>query len=238
VINRFVLRGAPRGGPTRGGRAKRWLAAAALAVALPALAFGLYAGRSEWLPAVHAGVERVLHREPTDPRSLIFHARLDMEGQRYEQAAAGYGKALSGRSKAAKDPGVWVEYAEARGMAQGRILAGEPARLVERALQIDGNYPQALDLAGSAAWEAQEFGKAAAYWTRLLAQIPPETSRHEQLSLAIQRAQQRAKLSLPPAAASQLTTANAGLVAVGERPLSAGFAAALQRTGSAPVARR
>jgi cytochrome c-type biogenesis protein CcmH len=94
-----------------------------------------------------------------------------------------------------------VEYAEARGMAQGRVLAGEPARLVEKALELDGSYPQALDLAGSAAWETQDFGKAAAYWTRLLAQLPAETARYEQLSLAIQRAQQRARVSLPRVAA-------------------------------------
>jgi cytochrome c-type biogenesis protein CcmH len=173
----------------------------ALVVALPALAFGLLGGWSEWVPAIHAGIERLLHRQPTDPRSLIFHARLDMEAQRYERAAAAYAKAVAGRSKAANDPGVWVEYAEARGMAQGGVLAGEPARLVAKALELDGSYPQALDLAGSAAWESQDFGMAAAYWTRLLAQLPAETARYEQLSLAIQRAQQRARLSLPRVAA-------------------------------------
>jgi cytochrome c-type biogenesis protein CcmH len=173
----------------------------ALVVALPALAFGLLGGWSEWVPAIHAGIERLFHRQPTDPRSLIFQARLDMEAQRYERAAAAYAKAVAGRSKAANDPGVWVEYAEARGMAQGRVLAGEPARLVEKALELDGSYPQALDLAGSAAWETQDFGKAAAYWTRLLAQLPAETARYEQLSLAIQRAQQRARVSLPRVAA-------------------------------------
>jgi cytochrome c-type biogenesis protein CcmH/NrfG len=194
--------GTGSGAPIRDGRARRWIAAAALAVAVPALAFGLSGGWGKWSPAIHAGIEQVLHRQPTDPRSLIFQARLDMEAQRYQEAASGYAKAVAGRSKAANDPGVWVEYAEARGMAQGRILAGEPARLVKKALEIDGSYPQALDLAGSAAWEAQDFGNAAAYWTRLLAQIPRESPRHEQLSLAIQRAQQRAKLSLPPAGGS------------------------------------
>ena len=186
-------------GPTGGGRAKPWIAAAVLAVALTWLAFSLAGKWDEWAPAIRGGLKQFVHRQPTDPRSLILQARQDMDAQRYGEAAAAYAKAVSGRSKAANDPGVWVEYAEALGMAQGRILAGEPMRLVDKALALDAGYPQALDLAGSAAWETQDFGKAAAYWKRLLDQLPPGSARYEQLSLAIQRAQQRARMSLPSA---------------------------------------
>lgn len=146
---------------------------------------------------LYADLERHLRWQPADARALVFKARLDMRAQRYDQAAAAYEKAVAGASKAARDPGIWVEYAEARGMAQGRTLAGEPLKLVRKALAIDATHPQALDLAGSAAWEMRDFTQAAVYWKQLLQQLPSGTARHSELTRAIERAEQRAKLSLP-----------------------------------------
>lgn len=150
----------------------------------------------------HAALERHLRWQPSDVRARVFKARLDMRAQRYEQAAAEYEKAVAGTSKAALDPGVWVEYAEARGMAQGATLAGEPLKLVHKALSLDATYPQALDLAGSAAWEMRDFVQAAMYWEQLLQQLPSGTARHTELTQAIERAQQRARLSLPSSQAA------------------------------------
>ena len=45
-------------------------------------------------------------------------------------------------------------------------------QLVDKALSLNPEHPQALDLAGSAAWEGGEFALAARHWKRLLAQIP------------------------------------------------------------------
>jgi cytochrome c-type biogenesis protein CcmH len=125
-------------------------------------------------------------------------ARVDMQAQRYEDAAAAFERALQGKSKTMGDAGLWVEYAEARGMQQGGTLAGAPRQLVDKALSLNPEHPQALDLAGSAAWEAGEFKLAATQWKRLLAQIPDGSARHVQLSSAIQGAEQRARLALPP----------------------------------------
>ena len=222
VILPFVWCGMHHKGPAGDRRRRAWITTAALVLGLPALAFGLYSLRGDWdavssersalseqllvsgLPIggdvsahVYAELERYLQRQPSDPRALVLKARLDMRAERYEQAAAAFEKAVAGNSKAASDPGVWVEYAEARGMAGGRTLVGEPLKLVHKALALDGGHAQALDMAGSAAWELRDFTKAAAYWKRLLKQIPPGTSRHAELSLAIERAEQRARVSLP-----------------------------------------
>jgi cytochrome c-type biogenesis protein CcmH len=145
----------------------------------------------------YAELEGHLQRQPGDARALVVKARLDMSVQRYEQAAAGYQRALEGPSKVSRDATVWVEYAEARGMLQGGTLVGQPQQLVEKALSIDPDHPQALDLAGSAAWETGDFASAARYWKRLLAQIPAGSVRHVELSAAIARADQRARLQLP-----------------------------------------
>lgn len=194
----------------------------AVALGLPAAVASMYAVRGDWasmgsersaltaqwlesgLPDDGAASEQLLvhleqhlRQQPADARALVMKARLDMRAQRYKQASAAFAKAVSGPSKTANDPGVWVEYAEARGMAQGRTLVGEPLRLVERALALDAHHAQALDLAGSAAWEMHDFAAAAQHWKRLLAQLPPGSVRHDELSKAIQRAQQRAALALP-----------------------------------------
>jgi cytochrome c-type biogenesis protein CcmH len=121
-----------------------------------------------------------------------------MRAEKFDLAVAEYAQALAGRSKVVNDAGVWVEYAEALGMAQGRTLVGEPLRLVHKALELDARHPQALDLAGSAAWETRDFANAAIYWKRLVVQIPPGDARHAELSAAIQRAEQRARFELPP----------------------------------------
>ena len=217
----FVWRGKHRAAAAAGWR--NWTSATALVVAVPALAFGLYGwlgdpgavgversalsdlvlqgvdAESQAWPQVYAELERHLEHQPADPRALVLKARLDMRAQRYGLAAETFERAVAGKSKAANDPSVWVEYAEARGFAQGRTLAGAPLQLVHKALALDPNHFQALDLAGSGAWEMGEFGQAALYWSRLLEQIAPDQPRHAQLLQAIARAQQRSRLTLPAA---------------------------------------
>jgi cytochrome c-type biogenesis protein CcmH len=219
-----VWRGALRQPPAPGAQRRAWQTTALLVVGLPAVAIGFYALRGdlvalgnersvlsgplrdEGLPAggavseqFYAELERHLQQQPRDYRALVFKARLDMRAERFDQAAAAYEKAVVGRSKAVNDPGVRVEYAEARGMAQGGTLVGEPLQLVQTALGIDARHAQALDLAGSAAWEVRDFTMAAVYWKRLLAEIPASDARHAEVSQAIARAERYARLSLPPA---------------------------------------
>lgn len=149
---------------------------------------------------LYSQLELQLQRHPDDVRALVLKARLDMEAQRFHLAAGAYEKALGlPKSKAVRDPDVWAEYAEAVGMQQGGTLAGKPMELVDKALALDPRHPAALDLAGSAAWEARDFRAAAAYWKRLLERLPPDSARHGELSAAIRAAEQRARLALPAA---------------------------------------
>lgn len=185
--------------------------AAVLALGLPAAAVALYAllgepgaagGRADeaadTATASYAELQAHLLRQPDDARALIHKARLDMQAQRPDEAAAAYARALAGASKAVRDPAVWVEYAEALGLAQGGTLAGRPRQMVDKALALDADHAPALDLAGSAAWEAGDFAGAARHWRRLLAQLAPGSVRHAELTAAIERAERRARLTLPP----------------------------------------
>jgi cytochrome c-type biogenesis protein CcmH len=60
-------------------------------------------------------------------------------------------------------------------MAQGRKLAGEPARVIQRALDADPKHVKALALAGTVAFETQDYAAARGYWQRLLAEVPAES---------------------------------------------------------------
>ena len=220
----FVWRAARGPHAETGAQRRAWHTLALLALAVPALAFGLYSLRGnpgalgderaalseQWLQAglaadgealepLQAALTAHLEQQPHDARALVLQARLVVRGGRFEAAVAAYARALAGRSKAVNDAGVWVEYAEAIGMAQGRTLLGEPIRLVHKALALDAYHVQALDLAGSAAWEQRDYAAAVSYWQRLLVQIPGRDPRHAELSQAIEKAQQRARLSLAPA---------------------------------------
>ena len=225
VIRPGLWRAAPGPPSVPGARRSAWQATGLLVVGLLAVGIAWYALRGEpgglghepGVPSVPSGpgleqrlpaadavsaqsyaeLERHLRKQPRDYRALVFKARLDMRAERFDQAVATYEKAMAGRSKVANDPGVWVEYAEARGMAQGGTLAGAPAQLVQKALGIDASHPQALDLAGSAAWETRDYANAVMYWTRLLTLLKPGETRHAELTGAIARAQRLARLSLP-----------------------------------------
>lgn len=142
-----------------------------------------------------------LAANPRDGRALVSLARLDMAEDRFAEAAGNFAKALEVAPKVARDADVWCEYADALGMAQGGALAGKPTELIGRALALDGRNPRALEMAGSAAYERRDFRMAATYWKDLLAQMPPGTPTYAELATAIQRAERRAALSLPPSAA-------------------------------------
>jgi cytochrome c-type biogenesis protein CcmH len=226
LVLAVIWRGFKRGAATQPGAGATlatapWKAAA-VGLALLVLAFGLYGLRGnpgalggeraalseqlleQGLPpsgeaaeALYQTLQGHLKKQPGDPRALVLKARLDMQAERFAPAVVAFQGALAGRSKVVNDAGVWVEYAEAVGMAQGRTLVGEPQRLVLKALELDARHPQALDLAGSAAWEAGDYAGAVAYWKRLLVLLSPGSPRHAPLQTAIERAEQRARFALP-----------------------------------------
>lgn len=134
---------------------------------------------------------------PNDARAWVMLARSRMQHDQFAPAAVAYQRALEASAKVASDPLIWCEYADAVGMAQGGRLAGRPRELIDRALALDAAHPRALEMAGSAAYEAGDYRGAARYWQQLLALLPAQSSEHAQLSAAIARAEQRAKFALP-----------------------------------------
>ena len=145
----------------------------------------------------YAALQAQVRRYPQDGRAWVLKARADMQAGRHLPARQAYAQALEVGRKVAQDPSVWVEYAEALALTQGGSLAGEPMRLLERALALRPTHPGALDLAGSAAWEAGDYRSAARYWQRLQQNLTSDDPRHKALASALETAERRARLSLP-----------------------------------------
>jgi cytochrome c-type biogenesis protein CcmH len=84
-------------------------------------------------------------------------------------------------------------------MANGQSLAGNPEKLLERALQIDPKNAKALALAGTAAFNRGDFAGAAARWERMLPLVPADSEDarviRENVELAKAKAGTAAKLA-------------------------------------------
>jgi cytochrome c-type biogenesis protein CcmH len=57
-------------------------------------------------------------------------------------------------------------------MANGRQLKGEPFELLQRALRLDPQNEKALQLAGSAEFQAKNYKQAIDYWQKALEKAP------------------------------------------------------------------
>jgi cytochrome c-type biogenesis protein CcmH len=184
------------------------------AIALPALAFGLYALSGDPAAVGSAALStsgaadgaasltvhrdelvRHLARNPGDGRGWVLLARSDFDADRFDDAAASYRKALAASPKIAADPEVWCEYADALGMAQGGTLAGPPRELVMRALALKPAHHKALEMAGSAAYEQRDFASAVRYWRQLLPQLPEGSPQQRELAAAIARAERQTQVA-------------------------------------------
>jgi cytochrome c-type biogenesis protein CcmH len=139
-----------------------------------------------------------LQDNPRNGRGWVLLALMDLEAERYPEAAASFEKGIAASRQVAADPAVWCWWADALGMAQGGTLAGRPTELIDRALALGAHHPMALEMAGSAAYERRDFTLAVQHWRTLLAQIEPGTQAHQELSAAIGRAERLAATSLPP----------------------------------------
>jgi cytochrome c-type biogenesis protein CcmH len=206
----FVLSGLLRGGGSRR-RAAIWVIAVVVPLAAGALylAFGTpqaVDASSELGPDLApttsedyvARLESHLKRQPRDARGWVLLGRAHVQADRFDAATRAFEQAIEvSPTKVAKDATVLIEYADALAMSQGGQLSGRPAAAIERALALNAKHPAALDMAGSLAYEQGRYADSARYWGELLALLPQGSPRRQELSLAIQRAEQRA-LS-PPA---------------------------------------
>lgn len=139
----------------------------------------------EQIDASVAALAKRLQENPTDVQGWTMLARSYNSMERFSEAAGAYAKATE---LSPKDADLWAEYAFVTAMAGGRSLEGRPAELIERALQVNPDNAKALQLAGSAAFQAREYKKAVGYWERVLKQVPPNSEVANQITARINEA--------------------------------------------------
>ena len=193
-------------GLARPGWRRPLLVAVAATAALVAVgAAGWWNGRAQLLErapappvADAATLESIVAREPKNARAWALLGYQRAEQSRYAEAAQAFEQAVAHGPKIATDPAVLCEWADVLGMAQGGSLAGRPSELIARALALRPGHPQALEMAGSAAYERGDFTTAVQHWEALRPLLAADASRQQQLDAAIARAKRKAQTALPP----------------------------------------
>jgi cytochrome c-type biogenesis protein CcmH len=158
-------------------------AAAPARVAAPA---GVPNQRSQQaIEANVAALAQRLEQNPTDLNGWKMLGRSYLSMERYRDAAAAFSRASALKPD---DADLLADYAFALGMANGQRLQGQPQELINKALKLDPENPKALELAGTAAFEAKNYKDAIAYWERLLKKAPGDVELTTALTERINRA--------------------------------------------------
>jgi cytochrome c-type biogenesis protein CcmH len=113
-----------------------------------------------------------MREHPDDAQGWKLLGRSYNAMGRYAEAVDAFSKAAS---RDPRDPQLLADFADALAMTRGQRLAGEPERLVERALALDPQNLKALALAGTAAYERQNYAQAAEIWSRMMPLVPADS---------------------------------------------------------------
>jgi cytochrome c-type biogenesis protein CcmH len=124
---------------------------------------------------IAANVDKLAKRlqsNPSDPQGWTMLARSYSSMEKWSEAAGAYAKATE---QSPNNADMWAEYAFATAMANGKSLEGKPLEMINRALKVDPQNAKALQLAGSAAYQAKDYKKAIDYWQQILKQVPADS---------------------------------------------------------------
>lgn len=122
-----------------------------------------------------AMVERLalrLQENPNDGGGWLMLARSYAVLGRFPESAAAFSRALG---MLPPDAQHYADFADIVAMNQGKRLAGEPEKLVRRALEIDPRNIKALALSGTVAFERQDYPQAIGEWRKVLELLPEQS---------------------------------------------------------------
>jgi cytochrome c-type biogenesis protein CcmH len=138
-----------------------------------------------------------LQSNPDDANGWAMLARSRVALGQHDKAVEAFARAERLRPR---DADLLADYADALAMAHGRNLEGEPATLLQRALEVDPHHAKALALAGTAAFDRKDYKAAVASWETLARTEPPDGPFAGQVRDGIAEARRLA--GMPPASAS------------------------------------
>lgn len=192
--------------PETTGRSAGRKVAIVVAVAVPLLAIGVYFATGNLggldphaampdraqLDSMVARLAAKLRDNPDDADGWKLLGRSYTVLGRFPEAADAYAKAVE---RSPRDAQLLADFADALAMTRGQRLEGEPAALVSRALEIDPNNLKALALAGTVAYDKQDFAGAAALWGRMLPLVPPDSEDARSISENVAEAKKLAGIA-------------------------------------------
>jgi cytochrome c-type biogenesis protein CcmH len=123
----------------------------------------------ETLELAAARLVQRLQQQPEDPEGWALLGRTQAALGRQALAAQAFAKAVELRPG---DVAALLDHVDALALANAHRLEGAPARLIERALELDPDNAKALALAGTLAWQRGDDATALQCWDRVV-QIGP-----------------------------------------------------------------
>ncbi|MBI2319252.1 MAG: c-type cytochrome biogenesis protein CcmI [Betaproteobacteria bacterium] len=231
--------------------ARSLVAAAALAIAIPGLAIALYAWRGnpqaisppataakdpahaispEQIQSMLERLAKRLESNPGDAEGWTMLARSYAAVGRFPEAVSAFARADKLSPNNAQ---LLADYADALAMASGRSLAGEPTKLIERALKADANNVKALALAGTAAFERGDYRGAIGYWQKIMPLVPADSSFAASVRDSIADAEKRLSAGAPRAPAAGREAAKSADASLEGRVSLAPSAAAMAKPDDA-----
>jgi cytochrome c-type biogenesis protein CcmH len=145
-----------------------------------------------------------LKKEPDNASGWATLARTYYSMGRFGDAAMAFEKLVA---LVPDEASLWADYADALAMAHGRKISGKPMELVKRALELDPLQWKALAMAGTEAFDRQDYRRAAELWEKLRDSLPADAALKQQIAGSIDEARSRAGLpqlaaAPPPKAAA------------------------------------
>ena len=137
-------------------------------------------------------LERAAAAQPDSAEGLYFLGRAYMAQDRSADAAKVFECAVA---LAGRQPELLGQWAQAQYFADNKQWSPKVQALTDEALKLDPKEVTSLGLLGIAAFEGQRYQEAIDYWSRLLAQLPPEDNSRAALQGGIDRAAQKLKES-------------------------------------------
>lgn len=131
-----------------------------------------------------------MEKNPQDVKGWVMLARAQAVLGHFDEASAAYAKSVA---LVPDDAQLLADYADALAMAHGARLAGEPEKLVERALRADPDNAKALSLAGTIAYENRDYALAVKHWQRLRDSLPASSEFAESIQRSIDEAKELAQ---------------------------------------------
>ena len=110
---------------------------------------------------------------PNDGQAWLDQAQTYRSKRDFQAASEAFAKA---KLLLPANADLLADYADALAAVQDRRLDGEPAALVDQALQLDPDHPKALWLAATAAVQQNDTEQATRYWQHLQALLPEDSA--------------------------------------------------------------